>query len=910
MARGTPSIVSIPPDLRASTPSLIIPNIPSASATGSGFTQVSAYTVWGQQPGVPSPADLRATANQNTNALTCAAMDAFLPIPYGAPRMTGLLADMLVDTPNQRYVFPIIWGEGEVVFDSITVNDQPITTANYGVNYTGAASQAYDALLANAYGQKGVTWALPLIGVSYSVLAFPWDSVTTPPKFNAIGGIKIYDPRLDSTNGGTGSHRLADATSWARSSNPSLILADFLRRQGYTFIWSTVIAAANANDVMLGTAPNVEKSRVCDIIIDRPAYIDSWKETLRAAAGVFIVENQGVIKLVPDATGAPVQAFSRTAGNIVSMGQPSFPDPTNMPTVVDVQFTDATALPWKTDTATANRPGVDDGSVPFVRATVPMPWIKSRSQANREAIEYLNKVWLRSMTFPMEVFDEGLAVEVGEIDSVDDAEFGYSMLPVRVMQATPTDRGTWILNVNKEDVGAYSTTVQVNPTTPNTNLPLPNHPPAMGAISVTEDVYQTQDGYFSSRIKVTWAPTSWPFFSAFLVTLSQAGVQKDAATISDPDATSWLSGPQPEGLLYVVTVAIQSTTLDSGVPAIGSVTNNGKLALPSDVPGITGFEVGGEVRLNWSPATDLDLTAYEIRYGSTSDNWASSLLLDRVSAPSLRYSTKVIDPGTWRIFIKALDSVRTAAFPFGQQSVNAVYCDVMVTSDANAFLVGSYSFASATLSNMSAQRDSLGHTFWVTDMADTWNALFASAMSAYTNPLYSYHTSGASSLNTDHHDFAAQITGTWSGSATWSIIGPASSGTTSANLDLDTTDGSYATTAALTTTQSSTDRWAKVRIYSADVGTILVTGLGVARVTAVTRNESALISISANPTAIVFQNTYTKLTNLQLQATGTTSIQCVPDAVTGTGFNAYAFNTSTGAAASFPVPAYYQASGV
>jgi hypothetical protein len=31
---------------------------------------------------------------------------------------------------------------------------------------------------------------------------------------------------------------------------------------------------------------------------------------------------------------------------------------------------------------------------------------------------------------------------------------------------------------------------------------------------------------------------------------------------------------------------------------------------------LTGYEVGGEVRLRWEPATDIDIWRYEIRWGA------------------------------------------------------------------------------------------------------------------------------------------------------------------------------------------------------------------------------------------------------------------------------------------------------
>lgn len=84
-----------------------------------------------------------------------------------------------------------------------------------------------------------------------------------------ISGQKVYDPRLDSTNGGSGSQRLATPSTWTYSNNPALCAADYLCRLksdggcGFatTLInWASVAAAAN----------------ICDTSVTVPAYGATW----------------------------------------------------------------------------------------------------------------------------------------------------------------------------------------------------------------------------------------------------------------------------------------------------------------------------------------------------------------------------------------------------------------------------------------------------------------------------------------------------------------------------------------------------------------------------------------------------------------------------------------------------------
>lgn len=77
-----------------------------------------------------------------------------------------------------------------------------------------------------------------------------------------VQGAKCYDPRLDSTNGGSGPHRLDDATTWTYTRNPAVIAADYItggtlsndlatpkRKRGFgastaDVDWTSVISAA------------------------------------------------------------------------------------------------------------------------------------------------------------------------------------------------------------------------------------------------------------------------------------------------------------------------------------------------------------------------------------------------------------------------------------------------------------------------------------------------------------------------------------------------------------------------------------------------------------------------------------------------------------------------------------------
>jgi Putative phage tail protein len=657
---------------------------------------------------VPSASSINKTGKKaKDRQITAAALDALVPIPYGQVRLGALLANALVYQRN--WVFWIVWGMGPIQgIDTLTMDDAALPSGVTVTNYTGAAGQGVDPTLAAAFAAMGglPTFAETLAGVAYTVIKAQTTAISSPPTFNALlKGRKLYDPRLDSTNGGSGSQRLTDSTTWAWSRNPTLILADFLVSTAYgaglALDWPSVIACANANDVVVGTSPNTEVKRLADFMVDNGQSVADWVETLRTAACVWLVPNGGTVKLVADVAGSSVATYTHAAGQILAIDSDAMQAPKDLPTVMEIVYTDTTQVPYRDGTVLAKRPGVDAGTTPWRKSSVRMPWITRSTQANREAIERLNKLWLRAASMTVHLMDEGLLHEIGDIITVTYPDGGYSSLPLRVINATPEADG-WALSCVKEDATAYSSTVQAGVGSGLTNLPSPASPPLATGLAVVEEVYQVQTGLFASRLRVTWDDMTavFPFVAAYSVTITQAGVAIEGPFTVPANSQSYITSALKENLTYIASVSVVSTIGIVGAPMTVSITNSGKQSKPSDVPSITGYEVGGEVRLAWEPAVDLDLTAHEIRYTNVGGSWADATLLDRVATPSVRYSTKVVPAGTFDFLIKGLDSVRTDAFPFGQESVNEARCTITVTVDATAFLAGDFAPTNATLYHM------------------------------------------------------------------------------------------------------------------------------------------------------------------------------------------------------------------
>lgn len=200
--------------------------------------------------------------------------------------------------------------------DGLT-DDALITTSKYSdaagspsVNmirfrhYRGTSTQAADLTLQQA-GVAGGGSTTYRRGICWSriTLTKPLDSIDAAEAFDRafprgvpnfsfeLSGCRCYDPRSDSTNGGSGSQRYTDATTWAFSQNPAVIAATYMIMEisdggmGYDpatrIDWTSVASAANICDETVddGQSPTITFTRYqCNVALNTA---DSRQENLQ-----------------------------------------------------------------------------------------------------------------------------------------------------------------------------------------------------------------------------------------------------------------------------------------------------------------------------------------------------------------------------------------------------------------------------------------------------------------------------------------------------------------------------------------------------------------------------------------------------------------------------------------------------
>ena len=135
--------------------------------------------------------------------------------------------------------------------------------------FRGTSSDVVDYILSQA-DPVAFTSLFRGRGVAHAFFTFGYGDIFqagVPPLSVCINAKKVYDPRKDSTNGGAGSHRYTDSTTWEWSNNPILCALDLITFDkelggggydpAFDIDWPLAAAAANICDTSVDTAPGV-----------------------------------------------------------------------------------------------------------------------------------------------------------------------------------------------------------------------------------------------------------------------------------------------------------------------------------------------------------------------------------------------------------------------------------------------------------------------------------------------------------------------------------------------------------------------------------------------------------------------------------------------------------------------------
>lgn len=150
--------------------------------------------------------------------------------------------------------------------------------------YRGTGTQGADAasVAANIDSstdyRRGICWTRLRLKMDSNQSRFQQAYPNGIPEFNAVlRGWRCYDPRLDSTAGGSGSQRANNPLTWTWTRNPALCAATYAitavrdggcGEQPAGQDWASVAAAANICDELISTPAGNQVRYTCDIVLD------------------------------------------------------------------------------------------------------------------------------------------------------------------------------------------------------------------------------------------------------------------------------------------------------------------------------------------------------------------------------------------------------------------------------------------------------------------------------------------------------------------------------------------------------------------------------------------------------------------------------------------------------------------
>lgn len=855
-------------------------------------TSYALHPQWGPEAfEKPKPKTTRSSYSSTSSTAsdrraTVAGENTVIPFVYGTDRIGGKIVAATLKS-NKWYVL-YAWCTGEVEEISSIRSGGKLAYSLAGdpleisgvtwTHYAGTTTQTADPTLASAItdfddDMVAIVEGIP-VGICYSVAVYA-ASQDFLQMDAEIKGAKLYDPRDAST---------------AHSSNPALALADFITSTTYglgrDIDWDSVKVAANYCDEDLGGG---EIRRTLNYAFTKATKVKNVLETLRGYAGCFVTMRNGIYYLTPDKVntiGGEIQEdYSIFASDIVADTLTlATKDLRNVPTVVRVSYTDTSTTEWTDKEAVVKVPGVDAGTVARRESVIKMPGLNRYSQAYREAIERINYGQLVDLEAGFDSFDEQLKSEAGDVIRLTHP-IGITSKPMRVLSVVNISPGRWRLSVEELDQGVYSDEVQTEPSYSDTELPDPFDPPAVENLAAAEELYQKENGTYSSRAHITWdAGNSYPYASSYQVEVYDNSDSTLVVT-ANVTATEFTTASLAESHTYTIQVRTISTAgTASAWTNLSNFTLQGKTLVPGDVPSLAGLEVGGEVHLSWEPATDIDIWRYEVRYGSVGVTWANSTLIDRVDA--LRLTTKTIAEGNYDFLVKAIDSVQ-------QYSTTEARKTLYVSLDNDSFLVDTHNFSAPTLTNV---HDYLltridDKTRYLSTNNDSIASMFPNAMSTYTNPVADYHTSVSTILLTETWDIGAQVAGDWR------IVYDVTALSGSYVIQMELSTDNIAWTSYTSGTAKTTARYARVRITTSGTDTAYTVSPLTVRVNAVPNEESgSSTSLSSGGKQITLTSNYTLAHTIIVTPIGTSSLSAVVDNILVTGstdtFDVYIFNSS------------------
>ncbi len=518
-----------------------------------------------------------------------------------------------------------------------------------------------------------------LSGVAYLAFKFTWnqDAFSSLPEVKVVlKGKKIYDPRLDSTKAGSGSHRQDTASTWTYSANSALCLLDYLRNARYgkglpntafETNYDSFKTSANICDTQVTpytSAPSEIDLFETNLVIDtEQKVIDNVRELLNPMRAIFTY-TQGKYFLIIENTGS--SQLSLNADNIIG-GIKIFGEKKNTKYNRVIGTFVNPDKEWQEDTVSF--PPADDSGLPVgdqyatllaedngtqLEGNFTFQGITNPYQAE-ELCEIILRRSRNALAVEVMVTSEALNLTIGDIVDLTYSTGGFSAKPFRVYGLSINTDSTVSLKLIEHQDNFYTWTEKAEaPTIADTTLPNPNNVSAPASVTLDDQLIEYSDGVVITALDVTIGASPDSFVDYYQVEYKLS------------TATDYIIAGQGKGLFHRILNVVDGLIYNVRVKAFNTLgvqstytsatrTIIGGIAPPADVEDFACNIIGGDAHLSWTQIPDLDLAYYQIRYSTQTSgaSWANSVsLVEKVARPA----TSVTVPArVGSYLIKAVD---------------------------------------------------------------------------------------------------------------------------------------------------------------------------------------------------------------------------------------------------------------
>lgn len=340
-----------------------------------------------------------------------------------------------------------------------------------GVKYLDGTQTVADGYLRDKFGSADRPWTADMIGKGRTLAIVTQKYNKKEPEGEVqplfvVKGVRLYDWRLDGTNGGTGSHRYGTYSTYEYTANPVVIIYNIMRGIYYGSDWfyggqawpaerfdnDSWTAAANVCDenVSLAAGGTEKRYRVGGEVETTEEPWTVIERLLKACSG-RIVESGGVYKIYCGGIGASV--FSFTDDDIITSEELTgklFPARESIANTIGGTYVEPEnagapkAFKSKVDADALE----DDGDV---RATsMDFEYVRSNTQAQRLARLAL-KDNRRFRTFTVAFWAHARKLEPCDVVSWTSTRFGFTSKKFIVGDVQLRDDGVVIVNLREAD---------------------------------------------------------------------------------------------------------------------------------------------------------------------------------------------------------------------------------------------------------------------------------------------------------------------------------------------------------------------------------------------------------------------------------------------------------------------------